>query len=172
MHSNNFLEIRIYVVISKVLLTALQLLSSQTMLQVKILVSLTIFFALLFIGYIFHSRCQVKKTQSETRSAKNGDMFSIWIYDEKIAYEDIIEVTEDFDIRYCIGIGGYGSVYKAHFPSGKVVALKKLHLLEAKDLTFDKSFKNEVKKLTELQHRNIVKLHGYCLHKQCMFLVY
>ena len=68
----------------------------------------------------------------------------------KIAYEDIIEVTEDFDIRYCIGIDGYGSVYKAHLPSGKVVALKKLHLLEAKDLTFDKSFKNEVKKLTEL----------------------
>jgi serine/threonine protein kinase len=26
--------------------------------------------------------------------------------------------------------------------------------------------------LTEIQHRNIVKLHGYCLHKRCMFLVY
>ena len=26
--------------------------------------------------------------------------------------------------------------------------------------------------LTEIRHRNIVKLHGYCLHKRCMFLVY
>ena len=142
------------------------------MLQVKILVPLAIFFAILLIGYIFHSQCRVKKTQSETRSAKNGDMFSILNYDGKIAYEDIIKVTEDFGIRYCIGTGDYGSVYKAQFPSGKVVALKKLHRLEAEDLTFDKSFKNEVKMLTEIRHRNIVKLHGYCLHKRCMFLVY
>jgi serine/threonine protein kinase len=26
--------------------------------------------------------------------------------------------------------------------------------------------------LTEIRHRNIIKLHGFCLHKQCMFLVY
>ena len=31
---------------------------------------------------------------------------------------------------------------------------------------------NEVKFLTEIRHRNIVKLHGFCLHKQCMFLIY
>lgn len=63
-------------------------------------------------------------------------MFSIWNYDEKIAYKDIIEVTEDFDIRYCIGIGGYGSIYKAHLPSGKVVALKKTSSLRGKEPNF------------------------------------
>ncbi|KAK7858908.1 mdis1-interacting receptor like kinase 2 [Quercus suber] len=119
--------------------------TSQTMLQVAILVPFIIFFALLLIGYIFHSRCQVKKTKSETRSAKNGDMFSIWNYDGKIAYEEIIKVTKDFNIRYCIGTGSYSSIYKAQLPSGKVVALKKLHRLEVKDPTFDMSFKNEVK---------------------------
>uniref|UniRef100_A0A2N9HP24 non-specific serine/threonine protein kinase n=1 Tax=Fagus sylvatica TaxID=28930 RepID=A0A2N9HP24_FAGSY len=146
--------------------------SSQSMHLVKILLPITIFFALLLLGYFFHSRCRVKKTQSESRETKNGDLFSIWNYDGKIAYEDIIEATEDFDIKYCIGTGGYGSVYKTQLPSGKVVALKKLHRFEAEDPTFDKSFKNEVKMLTEIRHRNIVKLHGYCLHKRCMFLVY
>ncbi|XP_030954174.1 MDIS1-interacting receptor like kinase 2-like isoform X2 [Quercus lobata] len=68
--------------------------------------------------------------------------------------------------------GGYVSVYKAQLPNGKVVALKKLHRLEAEDPTFDKSFKNEIKMLTEIRHRNIIKLYGYCLHKICMFLVY
>jgi len=45
-------------------------------------------------------------------------LFSIWNYDGHIAYEDIIEVTEDFDIKYCIGTGGYDSVYKAKLPGG------------------------------------------------------
>ena len=63
---------------------------------------------------------------------KHVDLFSIWNYDGKMAYEDIVEATEDFDIRYCIGTGGYGSVYKAQLPSGKVVALKKLHHLEVR----------------------------------------
>ncbi|XP_028795147.1 MDIS1-interacting receptor like kinase 2-like [Neltuma alba] len=34
------------------------------------------------------------------------------------------------------------------------------------------SFHNEVKMLSEIRHRNIVKLHGFCLHNQCMFLIY
>ena len=37
----------------------------------------------------------------------------IWDYDGAIAYGDIIQATEDFDIKYCIGTGGYGSVYRA-----------------------------------------------------------
>ncbi|XP_048129008.1 MDIS1-interacting receptor like kinase 2-like, partial [Rhodamnia argentea] len=103
---------------------------------------------------------------------KNGDFLSIWNYDGRIAYEDIINATEDFDIKYCIGSGGYGSVYRAQLPNGKIVALKKLHRLEVEDPSFDQSFRNEVKYLTEVRHRSIIKLHGFCLHKRCMFLVY
>ncbi|KAI4353920.1 hypothetical protein L6164_002840 [Bauhinia variegata] len=85
---------------------------------------------------------------------------------------DIIQATEDFDIKYCIGTGAYGSVYRAQLPSGKIVALKKLHQLESQEPSFDRSFRNEVKMLTDIRHRNIVKLHGYCLHNRCMFLAY
>nr|KJB33624.1 hypothetical protein B456_006G022600 [Gossypium raimondii] len=35
----------------------------------------------------------------------------------------------------------------------------------------DTSFRNEIKFLTEIRHKNIVKLHGFCLHNRCM-LVY
>ncbi|KAG2380526.1 MDIS1-interacting receptor like kinase [Vigna angularis] len=49
-------------------------------------------------------------------STKNGDLFSIWNYDGKIAFEDIIEATEGFDLKYCIGTGAYGSVYRAQLP--------------------------------------------------------
>ena len=141
-------------------------------------ISFSFFTLLQLFGYFLHSQCRVKnlvlpmKTHAELKGTKNGNLFSIWNYDGNIAFEDIIEATEDFDIRYCIGTGGYGSVYKAQLPCGKVVALKKLNRLEAEDPIVDKSFRNEVKMLTEIRHRNIVKLHGYCLHKRCMVLIY
>ncbi|XP_059451355.1 MDIS1-interacting receptor like kinase 2-like [Corylus avellana] len=140
--------------------------------KLEILVPIAIFLGFIVLGGFLHSRCKVKKTQCNSKETKNGNLFSIWNYDGHIAYEDIIEATEDFDIKYCIGTGGYGSVYKAKLPGGKVIALKKLHQLEAENPTFDMSFKNEVKVLTEIRHRNIIKLHGFCLHKRCMFLVY
>ncbi|KAL6324940.1 hypothetical protein AAG906_019848 [Vitis piasezkii] len=50
--------------------------------------------------------------------------------------------------------------------------LEKLHGWERDDPTYLKSFENEVQMLSRIQHRNIVKLHGFCLHNKCMFLVY
>ncbi|KAK3413356.1 hypothetical protein EUGRSUZ_I01922 [Eucalyptus grandis] len=131
----------------------------------------TIFISCTILGLCFLFRGGTKSKQSET-TQKNGDFLSIWNYDGRIAYEDIINATEDFDIKYCIGTGGYGSVYRAQVPNGKVVALKKLHSFEGKDLSSNKSFQNELKHLIEVRHRSIIKLHGFCLHRQCMFLIY
>jgi len=141
--------------------------------KAKICVPIAISLGFLVLGGFLLCQRMVKKTQFESRKeTKHGNLLSIWNYDGHIAYEDIVEATEDFDIKYCIGIGSYGSVYKAKLPCGKVIALKKLHRLEAENPTFDMSFRNEVKVLTEIRHRNIIKLHGFCLHNRCMFLVY
>ncbi|KAG2690333.1 hypothetical protein I3760_09G181000 [Carya illinoinensis] len=140
--------------------------------KIEIFAPITTFLGFLVIGGILLSRCVFKENQLELRESKNGNIFSIWNYDGHIAYEDIIEATEDFDIRYCIGTGGYGSVYKAELLSGNVVALKKLHQREVENPIFCKSFINEVRVLTEIRHRNIVKLHGFCVHKRCRFLIY
>ena len=114
----------------------------------------------------------MKNNQANKTTKKNGDFFCIWNYDGQIVYDDIIRATEDFDIRYCIGTGAYGSVYKAQLPCGKVVALKKLHGYEAEVPSFDESFRNEVRILSEIKHKHIVKLYGFCLHKRIMFLIY
>ena len=144
-----------------------------TSLLMEIIFPIASFLVILYIGALFISRYVKKKARSKENVAKkNGDFQSIWSYDGKIAFEDIIEATENFDIKYCIGTGAYGSVYRAQLPNGKIVALKKLHKRESENPTFDNSFRNEVKMLTEIRHRNIVKLHGFCLHNRIMFLVY
>jgi len=135
-----------------------------------ILVILIFAFSLMMCLKLHHT--SIKNRQAKNSTKKNGDFFCIWNYDGKIAYNDIIRATEDFDIRYCIGTGAYGSVYKAQLPCGRVVALKKLHGYEAEVPTFDESFRNEVRILSGIKHRNIVKLYGFCLHKRIMFLIY
>lgn len=123
--------------------------------------------------YLRLSCTAIKNKQAKTTAAtKNGDLLCIWNYDGSIAYEDIIRVTKDFDMKYCIGTGAYGSVYRAKLPNGMVVALKKLHGFEAQVSAFDESFRNEIKVLSEIKHRHIVKLYGFCLHKRMMFLIY
>ncbi|XLR54794.1 hypothetical protein S83_005466 [Arachis hypogaea] len=142
----------------------------RSLILVIIVVCITISLGSVGIGIcIFRARHHGKL---ENKATKNGDLFSIWNYDGQIAFEDIIEATENFDIRYCIGTGAYGSVYEARLPSGKTVALKKLHKTESENPSYYKSFCNEVEVLTEIRHRNIIRLYGYCLHNRCMFLVY
>ncbi|KAG6387367.1 hypothetical protein SASPL_152554 [Salvia splendens] len=74
--------------------------------------------------------------------------------------------------KYCIGAGAYGSVYRAILPTGRVVAVKKLHRFEGDNPTFDSSFRNEAKLLSQIRHRHIVNLFGFCLHQLSMFLIY
>ncbi|KAG8482681.1 hypothetical protein CXB51_023998 [Gossypium anomalum] len=146
--------------------------SSRTPYYIKIFLPIAIFSTFSVFGCFLFSRFKLKNNCVGVQPTKNGDLCSIWNYDGKIAYDDIVAATEDFDFRSCIGVGGYGSVYRAQLPCGKVVALKKLHRLEAENPAFDKSFRNEIKFLTEIRHRSIVKLHGFCLHRRSMFLIY
>ena len=89
-----------------------------------------------------------------------------------MVYENIIEATEDFDSKYCIGVGGHESVYKAELPTSQVVAVKKLHPLPNGETSNQKTFMSEIQALTEIRHRNIVKLYGFCSHPRHSLLVY
>ncbi|KAK1381303.1 Protein kinase domain-containing protein [Heracleum sosnowskyi] len=131
----------------------------------------TIGLFLMILAFVFVCRKKRKENQDKML-VRNGDICSVWNFDGNLAYEDIIRSTNNFDIRYCIGTGGYGSVYEARLQNGKTVALKKLHRLEAEDPNFDKCFKNEAHILSNIRHKNIVKLYGFCLHNRCMFLIY
>ncbi|XP_060971445.1 MDIS1-interacting receptor like kinase 2-like [Cannabis sativa] len=140
-------------------------------LNMEIFIPVISLFGIVLIGYLVFKIWEANII-ADSRKEKHGDLFNIWNYDGRIAFKDVIKATESFDNKYCIGSGKFGSVYKARLPNGRIVALKKLHSFEAEEPEFVKSFKNEVKLLSKIRHRNIVKLHGFCYHKPCMFLVY
>ncbi|KAF6175310.1 hypothetical protein GIB67_021815 [Kingdonia uniflora] len=120
------------------------------------------------VFFIFYrKKIDVKEDQEEVQK----DLFSVWNYDGNIVYEDIIEATENFSPRHCIGTGGYGSVYKAELSTGQVVAVKKLHPLEDGARPGSKAFLDEISALSEVRHRNIVRLYGFCSHARHSFII-
>ena len=98
----------------------------------------------------------------------------IWERERKFTFVDILNATEDFNEKYCIGKGGFGSVYKAVLPRGQVVAVKRLNMSNSSDIPamIHRSFEYEIQTLIEVRHRNIIKLYGFCCRKGCLYLVY
>ncbi|XP_058083774.1 MDIS1-interacting receptor like kinase 2-like isoform X1 [Magnolia sinica] len=135
-----------------------------------LLVALFLLFAIFGISSIYYQRR--KNIEKGVLERSTGNPFSIWNYNGNAVFEDIVEATEGFDDKYCIGTGGYGKVYRANLPMGQVLAVKKLCQLEGGDQSNQRSFRNEIRALTEIRHRNIVKLYGFCSHVRCSFLVY
>ncbi|RYR04793.1 hypothetical protein Ahy_B06g084568 [Arachis hypogaea] len=74
-----------------------------------------------------NSSVQDQNTKKSRHVEQNRGLFFIWNYDGKISFEDIIEATQNFDIRYCIPTVTYDNVYRAQLSSGKIFGLKKLH---------------------------------------------
>ncbi|XP_038971697.1 probable leucine-rich repeat receptor-like protein kinase At1g35710 [Phoenix dactylifera] len=129
--------------------------------------------ALLGLSTIIIAALHRKENPAEKKDTNVviGDLFSILNFDGRVAYDYIINASENFDEKYCIGSGTYGKVYKVKLPMEQVAAVKKLHPME--EGVFDeKSFQNEIQALTRIRHRNIVKLNGFCTSLGCKFLIY
>ena len=114
--------------------------------------------------------CNKRKPQ-ESVTAEGRDLFSVWNFDGRLAFDDIVRATEDFDDKYIIGTGGYGKVYKAQLQDGQLVAVKKLHQTE-EELDDERRFRSEMEILTQIRQRSIVKMYGFCSHPAYKFLIY
>ncbi|GLT75495.1 hypothetical protein SLA2020_472160 [Shorea laevis] len=82
---------------------------------------------------------------------------------------EIQGATNNFSDANKLGEGGFGPVYKGKMPNGKEVAVKRLSMGSSQGL---QEFKNEVKLIIKLQHKNLVRLLGYCLEEDEKLLVY
>lgn len=123
---------------------------------------------------VFRWKKKSKMLLNKKFPSNEENPFSMWYFKGKIAYEDIVQATKNFDDMYCIGMGGSGKVYKLEIPGFDIFAIKKLNM-QVKDESEKenlKSFANEAKALTAIKHRNIVKLYGYCCQGMNTYLVY
>ncbi|KAK7331311.1 hypothetical protein VNO77_25533 [Canavalia gladiata] len=80
---------------------------------------------------------------------------------------DLEKATDHFNTNRVIGKGGQGTVYKGMLVDGKIIAVKKFKV-EGKV----EEFVNEFAILSQINHRNVVKLLGCCLEAEIPLLVY
>lgn len=144
----------------------------ETLLIVVIVVSL--FLLVLLVGvawWVVKTRLR-KSNRDDRRREFAGLAINMDIENggmpRKFSYQELRAATNHFASDRRLGQGGSGHVYKGTLGNqGRVVAVKRIF---AQYENSEKNFTNEVKIISRLVHRNLVKFIGWC-HEQGEFLL-
>ncbi|XP_062189607.1 receptor-like serine/threonine-protein kinase SD1-8 isoform X2 [Phragmites australis] len=106
----------------------------------------------------------VQNRKMEDESSQSKDL-NVTLFD----ISTIVYSTDNFARQAKLGEGGFGAVYKGELGGGQTVAVKRLSKYSTQGL---EEFKNEVMLIAKLQHVNLVRLLGCCVHGEERILVY
>ena len=79
---------------------------------------------------------------------------------QKYSYKETKKATDNFNT--IIGRGGFGTVYKAQFSDGSVIAVKRMNKVSEQ---VEEEFCREIELLARLHHCHLVALRGFCIEK-------
>ncbi|XP_048422232.1 G-type lectin S-receptor-like serine/threonine-protein kinase At1g61500 isoform X1 [Pyrus x bretschneideri] len=127
------------------------------------------------LGAIVFGWCQMKAKQKghskltrDTLQEYIGgkhDLSGLQIYD----FDSILVATDNFSIANKLGQGGFGPVYRGKLAEGKEIAVKRLSSNSGQGVV---EFRNEMLLISNLQHKNLVRIMGCCVKEDEKLLIY
>ncbi|KAJ4748422.1 Serine/threonine-protein kinase [Rhynchospora pubera] len=121
-----------------------------------------------FIGCLLWRKKRYSKQDTMEKSLAQNDSLKdadLPVFD----MNTLLQATDNFSISNVVGQGGFGIVYKGKLPCGQEIAVKRLSGNSTQGL---QEFMNEVTLIAKLQHRNLVRLLGCCIHSNERMLIY
>ncbi|KAM1485470.1 hypothetical protein ACFXTO_037389 [Malus domestica] len=137
---------------------------------VSVVISLLVVsLVLVALGYCLPGRRERKKNDEalQQENGKQQDMRTA----ESLQFDlgTLETATNKFSEDNKLGEGGFGAVFKGMLINGQEIAVKRLSKSSGQGV---QEFKNEVVLVAKLQHRNLVRLLGFCLEGEETLLVY
>ncbi|XP_014506561.1 L-type lectin-domain containing receptor kinase IX.1-like [Vigna radiata var. radiata] len=115
-------------------------------------------------------RKEVGHTSKATSDPEMDDKLEMSTGPKKISYQELATATNNFDETNKLGHGGFGGVYKGYFKdSNTYAAIKRISADSRQGV---KQYTAEVTIISQLRHRNLVKLTGWCHKKNDFLLIY
>ncbi|XP_020109177.1 receptor-like serine/threonine-protein kinase SD1-8 isoform X1 [Ananas comosus] len=119
---------------------------------------------LLSVGFLFWRKRRAMRLVGRTFFLRDPELPAFDL-------ETVMLATGNFSKANKIGEGGFGDVYKGKLQDGHEIAVKRLSENKYSSQGL-KQFMNEVILIAKLQHRNLIRLLGYCSRGKERMLIY
>ncbi|XP_014512474.1 putative receptor-like protein kinase At4g00960 isoform X1 [Vigna radiata var. radiata] len=141
---------------------------NTTIIVIAVVVPTVVVVILLICLLLYLRRLKARKNLAVKEEQDDEDEIKI-VESLHFNFDAIRVATEDFSDSKRLGQGGFGAVYWGRLPNGQIIAVKRLSRDSGQG---DTEFKNEVLLVVKLQHRNLVRLLGFCLEGRERLLIY
>ncbi|KAJ6342797.1 hypothetical protein OIU78_010669 [Salix suchowensis] len=89
---------------------------------------------------------------------------------KRFSLRELQVATDNFSHKNILGRGGFGKVYKGRLADGSLVAVKRQK--EERTQGGELQFRTEVEMISMAEHRNLLRLRGFCMTPTERLLVY
>ncbi|XP_012488256.1 L-type lectin-domain containing receptor kinase IX.1 [Gossypium raimondii] len=143
--------------------------------NVRIVVSIVVPVGVLIAGtiiafIIWKRKKHAKRTPETTNLTSMNDDLERGAGPRRFSYTDLASATNNFSEQRKLGEGGFGAVYRGYLNDLEVeIAVKRI---SSGSKQGRKEYVTEVKVISQLRHRNLVQLIGWCHDKNDFILVY